>query len=179
MTDSRTFDRDSRGMACDCSIHVRDGSRCANASARTRNASRVAHDHRRRQNFFGATLVNDRQRCCMDKSKRRRYESQVRVRAFCTDHPSIFSGSPAGRKLLAAHVDVVTKLTEYFAAQSSGHTAEREGTTSRAESRDILRGAIESVSWTSRLLDTERVGDRFPMPQRASDRQLVAGPRSM
>ena len=112
----------------------------------------------------------------MEKSRRRRYESQVQVRRFYTDRRSIFDGSALGQRLLAEHDEVVTNLDGYFVAESSGRRAAHETTISRAESRNIVRGVLESLSRASRLLpvDDSSADDRFPVPRRASDRQLLA-----
>ncbi len=116
----------------------------------------------------------------MNEQQKTRYESQVDVRAFYTAQPVIFNGSAGGRKLMEEHDGLVTKLDGFLVAESSGDTAAQEGTASRAEQRDTVRGLVEAVSRSSRFLpiDVEGVSDRFPIPRRASDRQLLSDSKS-
>src|SRR5438270_5029607 len=116
----------------------------------------------------------------MDKLKRRRHESNVAVRDYYTDRPTIFNGSSLGRALMAEHADVVAKSSAYFATETSGHEAARKGTTSRAEWRKIVRGAVEAISRTNRFqrIDPNGVDDTFPLPGNTSDQELIAAAKA-
>src|SRR5437773_11006276 len=79
---------------------------------------------------------------------------------------------------MAEHDSLVTKLDVYFVTESSGHTAAHEDTLSRAEQRDIVRGAVESVRPVEPVPSDRRRERSVPVPFHSSDRQLVSDAKS-
>lgn len=112
----------------------------------------------------------------MRNSNRRRYESQVRVRAFCADHREIFTGTPLGEKMLAQLDASVAEAAGHFASQSKGRNAAQEGAAARHTARTALRGSLTAIVRTSRFLGLAAgpTAEQFPMPRRGSDQLLVA-----
>ena len=117
----------------------------------------------------------------MKDTERRRYEMMVRVRDFGAAHAASFPSATISGELFAQLEAIVTELESHAAAQSSGASAAREGTSVRAAARAALREDMEAISRTARAMaiDSPGLEDRFRVPPgNSNDQALINAARA-
>jgi len=108
----------------------------------------------------------------MTATETRKYEMLVRVRDFGNTHRDLFPGSTLAREQFATVSEAVKELSEYAVKKMS---AKQEGKRTKATAREALLDRLESISRTGRAIawDTPGFEDRFHIPRRRSDQDLI------
>src|SRR5262245_19981241 len=88
----------------------------------------------------------------------RRYEMLVRVRDFGATFADRFPPSSLGGQAFATVKAAVDALSEHAASLMSGKGTAREGTTSKAVTREALRDDLEAIIRTARALALDTPG---------------------
>jgi len=116
----------------------------------------------------------------MDDLETRRLEMFLRVRQFGATHAATFPATSRGGELLAVVDASITELENQAAAQASGASAAREGTTLKSTAREALRDDLEAISRTARAisLTTPGLDDKFRSPRNVGDQALLTTARS-
>jgi hypothetical protein len=111
----------------------------------------------------------------MDSLEARRYEMLTRVREFGAAHAASFPAATLGGELFAEVAAAVGELETHAARQSSGAGAARQSSTSKEVARAALREDLSAISQTARAMSFETPGldNKFRMPHKASDQELV------
>jgi hypothetical protein len=116
----------------------------------------------------------------MKDSEVRRLEMFMSARQFGTTHKDAFPPDSRGTELLAQLDDIITQLETHAAAQASGKSASKEGTTLRATARATLQDNMEAITRTVRVIAFTVLGleDKFRLPRNVGDQALLAVARS-
>ena len=88
----------------------------------------------------------------MNDPETRRPEMFLRVRQFGASHAAALPAGARGAELLAVVDASNTELERHAAAQASGASAAREGTTLKGAARTALREDLEAISRTARAM---------------------------
>jgi hypothetical protein len=102
----------------------------------------------------------------------RRYEMLVRVRDFGNARGDLFPESTLARKQFTTVSGAVKELSEYAVKKMA---AKQEGKRTKAIAREALLDRLESMAITARAIarDTPGLEDRFHVPRRRSDQDLL------
>jgi hypothetical protein len=116
----------------------------------------------------------------MKDTERRRYETFLRVREFITGRASQFPPTTLTGELLIRLNTEIGEMETHTTAQSSGHSATIQSSTSKAAARDELRRDLDAISRTARsmALSTPGLEDKFRAPRGVSDQGLLATARA-
>ena len=108
----------------------------------------------------------------MTATETRKYEMLVRVRDFGNTHGDLFPGSTRAREQFATVSAAVKELSEYAVKKMS---AKQEGKRTKGMAREALLDRLESMALTARAIawDTPGLEDRFHIPRRRSDQDLL------
>jgi len=84
------------------------------------------------------------------------------------------------RQTLATELTaVISELDGHTAAGTSGGSAARQGTVTRAEARGALREDLEAINRTARAMDDEPgLNEKFRLPRGNNDQQLLSAARA-
>ena len=99
----------------------------------------------------------------------------VRVREFIAQRLEDFSETGVARQLFAQLQTVITRIETLAAAQATGIGEARQRTQTRGSARDALRDLLEGINAVARTMG---VADRFALPDRHNDRNLLQAARS-
>jgi hypothetical protein len=116
----------------------------------------------------------------MEDTQNRRHQMFVRVKGFGVDHTGDFAANSLGNQLFTDLSGIVTELDTHAAAEASGRGTAREGTSTRAEARDVLRDDLEAINRTARAMaeDTPGIDDKFRLPRGNNDQNLLSAARA-
>jgi hypothetical protein len=110
----------------------------------------------------------------------RRYEMLTRVRDFGAAHSDLFPKASRGAQAFAAVAAAVAELTRHAAEHVSGRGSAREGTSSKAVTRDALHDDLDAISRTARALalDIPGLDEKFRLPRGNGDQTLLTAARA-
>lgn len=113
----------------------------------------------------------------MDTRERNRYEMLIRVAQFGTENAADFPAGSAGTVNFATVVEVIGKLREHHAAQTSG--AGGNVTSRKTVLRDAIHRKMKRISRTARALaiDNDNVSRLFRIPEGNNDTEILAAAR--
>lgn len=116
----------------------------------------------------------------MDNVERRRFNMLTRVRDFGAENAADFPANSVGAENFAAVGAVVGELEASGAAQTSGASAGKQGTTMKSVARENVREDLRAINRTARALALDNAGleDKFRMPRGGSDQTLLNAARS-
>lgn len=116
----------------------------------------------------------------MDDNENRRHQMFTRVRDFGIAHAQDFAPNSIGRELFSDIASIVTELDGHAASQASGVGTARQGTTSRAQAREVLRSDLEAISRTARVMEIDVAGleNKFRIPRGTNDQLLLQAARA-
>lgn len=116
----------------------------------------------------------------MNDSENRRLQMFTRVSDFGTAHATDFAPTSLATQLFTSLKNVVARLGQEGASQSSGLGSARQGTTTRGEAREALRHDLEAINRTARAMNEEVSGlaDKFRVPARGNDQLLIIAARA-
>jgi hypothetical protein len=102
----------------------------------------------------------------------RKYEMLVRVRDFGNEHGDLFPESTLAREQFTTVSAAVKELSESAVKKMS---AKQEGKRTKGTARGALLDRLESMALTARAIarDTPGLEDRFHVPKRRSDQDLL------
>lgn len=116
----------------------------------------------------------------MNDVERRRFNMLTRVRDFGAENAADFPANSVGAESFAAVGAVVGELEQSGAAQTSGASAGKQGTTMKAVARENVREDLRAINRTARALALDVAGleDKFRMPRGSNDQTLLNTARS-
>jgi hypothetical protein len=116
----------------------------------------------------------------MRDTERRRYEMFLRVREFMAGRATQFPPTSLAGELAERLNTVIEDLDRHTTTQSSGRSATRASSASKAAARDELRRDLEAISRTARVMtfNTPGLEDKFRVPRNVSDQTLIAAARA-
>jgi hypothetical protein len=116
----------------------------------------------------------------MKDSATRRLETFIRVRRFGASHSSAFPAGSRGAEVLAEVDAVIAEMEADASAQHTGRHAAMAGTALIAAARAELREDLEAIRRTARVMALNSPGleDKFRLPRKARDQELLAAARS-
>lgn len=106
----------------------------------------------------------------------RRQEAFLRVREFGIAHAAVIPANSLATTLLANLNQIITRLEEAGAQQSSGERAEEEATASKSLAREETIEDLMRISRTARAMRQVLPGleDKFRSPGQLKDQELLA-----
>ena len=116
----------------------------------------------------------------MNDNETRRHETFRRVRGFGQAHDDDFSPDSIGKQLLNKLATIITELDGQAASEASARGQSRQGTETRAQAREALRGDLEDINRTARAMadDVPGLEDKFRIPRGNNDQQLLNAARA-
>ena len=111
----------------------------------------------------------------MTDRQNRRLSMFVRVREFVAQRLNDFSETGVARQLFAQLQTVITTIETLAAAQATGLGEARQRTQTRGSAREALRDLLEAINAVAQSMG---VADRFALPERSNDRNLLQAARS-
>jgi hypothetical protein len=116
----------------------------------------------------------------MNDSQNRKRETIVRVRDFGAGRASDFAANSLANQIFTQFATALTELDGLAASQASGIGASREGTSTRDDAREDLRGRMEAISRTARAIaiDSPGLEKKFRVPRGENDQILLAAARA-
>jgi hypothetical protein len=117
----------------------------------------------------------------MNDMERRRLEMFIRVREFGLTHTAQFPPTSFASEQLIVVDSAINALESHTSAQSSGKSAVRQSTTSKAVARDELMRDLEAISRTARAIAQTIPGlaDKFRIPHNQSNQTVLAVARAV
>ena len=115
----------------------------------------------------------------MKDTQTRKYEAFLRVQEFGDNHAAHIPTETIANELFTRLDEIIEQTNNHSSAQSSGLRAAREGGTVKEVSRARLHALLKSISRTAKSLPTPGLPDRFRVPSRLKDQDLLSLARSI
>lgn len=115
----------------------------------------------------------------MKDTQTRKYEAFLRVQEFGDNHAARIPTETIANELFTRLDEIIEQTNKHSSAQSSGLRAAREGGTVKEVRRAALHALLKSISRTAKSLPTPGMSDKFRVPSRLKDQDLLSLARSI
>ncbi|MGB7922629.1 MAG: hypothetical protein WCF57_05235, partial [Pyrinomonadaceae bacterium] len=114
----------------------------------------------------------------MIDTQTRQYEAFLAIRAFGTEDPTRFPAGTLAAELYASLLSIIEQVEATTSEQASGMRAFREGSANIEAARKQLHNFLKAISRTARTLDAPGMTEKFRLPGRLKDQELLTLARS-
>jgi hypothetical protein len=115
----------------------------------------------------------------MKDTQTRKYEAFLRVQEFGDNHAARIPTETIASELFTRLDEIIEQTNNHSSAQSSGLRAAKEGGTVKEVRRAELHALLKSISRTAKSLPTPGLSDRFRVPSRLKDQDLLSLARAI
>ena len=115
----------------------------------------------------------------MKDTQTRKYEAFLRAQEFGDNNAARIPSETIADELFARLDEIIEQINNHSSIQSSGLRAAREGGTVKGVRRAELRTLLKSISRTAKSIPTPGLSDRFRVPSRLKDQDLLSLGRSI
>ncbi|HEX8649624.1 MAG TPA: hypothetical protein VF708_02205 [Pyrinomonadaceae bacterium] len=115
----------------------------------------------------------------MKDTQTRKYEAFLRVQEFGNNHAARIPTETIANELFTRLDEIIEQTNKHSSAQSSGLRAAREGGTIKEVRRAALHALLKGISRTAKSLPTPGMSDKFRVPSRLKDQDLLSLARSI
>ena len=115
----------------------------------------------------------------MKDTQTRKYEAFLRAQEFGNNNTERIPTETIANELFTRLDEIIEQINNHSSVQSSGLRAAREGGTIKEVRRTELRTLLRSISRTAKSIPTPGLPDRFRVPSRLKDQDLLSLGRSI